>query len=99
MRNNTTFTLAKGELVSFRSRRRPLKITCLSGQIWATIDGSPTDYLFGPGQSASFDRGGAVVIQALRVAEVRAERARHTEALADYPPGSRTISNTPVAVP
>jgi quercetin dioxygenase-like cupin family protein len=95
----TTFTLAKGELVSFRSSMRPFRLTCLAGTLWATIGGDPKDYLVGPGESASFPQGGAVVIQALRAANVRVEQARQPETLADYPPGSRTISNTTVAVP
>ena len=99
MRKATTFTLAKGELVSFRSGMRPLRVTCLTGTLWATVGGDPTDYLVGPGESASFPPKGAVVIQALRTVSVRVEQARPPETLADYPPGSRTISNSPVAVP
>lgn len=100
MRNNTTFALARGQLISFRFRARPPRITCLAGHIWATIDGNAADYVVAAGQSASFARGGTVVIQALSPATLRLEpTTEQPRLLAAYPPGSSTISNTPVAVP
>jgi Protein of unknown function (DUF2917) len=96
---STTLMLSKGEVAAFESGRRPVNITCTTGLVWATGEGSRTDHLIEAGQSARFQRRGRIVIQALRSATVRVERGQEPDALTAYPPGSRTISNTPVAVP
>ena len=93
---NRTLTLPKGGTAAFPA---PMNITCQTGLVWATIEGSTTDYILEAGRTVRFDRKGSVVIQALHSATVRVERGQDPEALSAYPPGSRTISNTPVAVP
>jgi hypothetical protein len=99
MSGTTTFALAKGRLVTFRLKAWPLRISCVSGQLWATISGSATDHLIGPGEGMSFACRGTVVVQALRESTMRVQEAPEPGAVADYPPGARTISNTPVVMP
>jgi len=97
--SSRTLTLFKGDTAAFPAGSRPVSIACQAGLIWATINGSAMDYVVEAGQTVRFDRKGSIVIQALRPATVRVERGRTSKALAAYPPGSRTMSNTPVAVP
>ena len=96
---NTTIDLPKGAMATYRAGLPPVSITCASGLLWATIDGSSTDFILASGETARFDRRGTIVIQALQPTTVRVERGRQPDELTAYPPGSRTISNTPVAVP
>jgi Protein of unknown function (DUF2917) len=96
---STTFILSRGSVASFGRRERPMSITCAVGLVWVTIEGSRTDHLVEAGQTVRFQRRGRVVIQALRSATVRLERGEEPDTLTVYPPGSRTMSNTPVAVP
>jgi len=98
MRGNSTFMLAQGQLVTFRLKTLPLRIACLTGQLWATADRDPADHLIGPNQSVSFSRRKTVVVQALRPSTMHVQLPE-PETVADYPPGSKTISNTPVVVP
>ncbi|HUI70845.1 MAG TPA: DUF2917 domain-containing protein [Spirochaetia bacterium] len=65
MSNTMTFALAKGQLVSFPIKKAPLTIACVSGRLWATIDGSALDYIVGQGENISLTRRGTVVVQAL----------------------------------
>jgi hypothetical protein len=96
---NDTFALPKGTTATLQAGTRPVSITCVAGLVWATIEGSTTDHLVRAGETACFDRRGSIVIEALRAATVRVERGRENVVLTAYPPGSRTMSNTPVAVP
>ena len=96
---STTLNIAKNTVVAFGPGLRPVKISCLGGLIWVTIDGSREDYLVVAGQAVRFDRKGRIVIEALRASTVCLERGRESQALIVFPPDSRTMSNTPVAVP
>ena len=99
MRGNSTFMLAQGQLVTFRLKTLPLRIACLTGQLWATTNRNPVDHLIGSSQSASFSRRETVVVQALRPSTMQVQQMVEPKTVADYPPGSKTISNTPVVVP
>jgi len=68
-----TMVLARGEVLSLRVRR-PLRVSCLAGQLWATMDGRP-DALLEPQSGASVAGRGLLVIEALRTATVTLESA------------------------
>ena len=69
-----TMVLARGEVLSLRVRR-PLSVSCLAGQLWATMDGRP-DALLEPQSGASVAGRGLLVIEALRTATVTLECLR-----------------------
>ncbi len=70
-----TLVLAKGEVVSLRASGRPLRVACVAGRLWATLDGSSQDHLLLPGQDKIFQGRGTVVIQALRTGTTRVEHS------------------------
>jgi hypothetical protein len=49
----------------------PMSFRCLAGTIWLTQLGKFTDVVLEPGQAASIDRRGEVVLQALEAGVVR----------------------------
>ena len=69
-----TIILARGEVLSLRVRS-PLTVSCLAGQLWATMDGRP-DALLEPRSGASVAGKGLLVIEALRTATVTLECLR-----------------------
>ncbi len=77
-RNQTglTLVLARGELLSLRLRARGLRITCLSGRLWATSSVRIEDIVFASGDSTVMTGRGKVVIEALQDATVRLEVLR-----------------------
>ncbi len=66
-----TLVLEAGELLSFRSRRRPHRLLCLDGKVWATEERCRVDHLLSPGEERGYSSSGKVVIQALRSSTVR----------------------------
>ena len=65
-----TLILGKGEVLSLRLPRRPFRVGCVAGRLWATADRSPVDHMLGPGEARTF-RGGTLVIQALKTSTTR----------------------------
>lgn len=47
------------------------RIVCESGLLWVTSAGDPEDHLLKPGDSFVANRGGKVVIEAIRDSQVR----------------------------
>jgi hypothetical protein len=68
-----TLVLAAGELLSLRVRRRPHRVVCLAGQVWATEERCSADFLLKAGERRVFDARGTVVVQALRTSTVQVE--------------------------
>ncbi len=66
-----TLVLEKGELLSLRLSGRRLRVACVTGRLWATVDGSAEDHVLAPGEARTFHGRGTVVIQALRTATAR----------------------------
>jgi hypothetical protein len=65
--------LKKGELLSLRLSGRWIRVTCVAGRLWATVDRSSKDHLLAPAEARTFRGRGTVVIQALRTATARIE--------------------------
>ncbi len=65
--------LEKEEVLSLRLSGRPFRLACITGRLWATVDGSAQDHLLFPGQAREFRGRGKAVIQALRTATARIE--------------------------
>ena len=68
-----TLIMQRGEVLSIRVGRRPYRVACVAGRLWATMDGSSVDALLVAGESLVYRGRGKVVIQALRTATVRIE--------------------------
>jgi hypothetical protein len=68
-----TFVMERGEVLSVHAGRRPYRIGCVAGRLWATMDGSSVDDVLVAGQTLTYRGKGRVVIQALRTATVRIE--------------------------
>lgn len=68
-----TLVLEKGEVISLRLSGRPFRVACVTGRLWATVDGSAEDYVLIPGEARTFRGRGAVVIQGLRTATARVD--------------------------
>ena len=71
-----TLVLAGGEVLSFRVRGRPSRITCVAGRLWVTAEGMVSDYVLAPGEGATFSTRGRLVIEALRTATLRIDCPR-----------------------
>jgi hypothetical protein len=80
-RARATFVMERGEVLSIRVGRRPYRISCVAGRLWATMDGSTVDTMLVAGESLAYRGRGKVVVQALRTATVRIE----------YPSAARVI--------
>jgi hypothetical protein len=80
-RARATFVMERGEVLSIRVGRRPYRISCVAGRLWATMDGSTVDSMLVAGESLAYRGRGKVVVQALRTATVRIE----------YPNAARVI--------
>jgi hypothetical protein len=72
-RARATFVMERGEVLSIRVGRRPYRIACVAGRLWATMDGSTVDSVLVAGESLAYRGRGRVVIQALRTTTVRIE--------------------------
>jgi hypothetical protein len=72
-RAGATFVLQRDEVISLRTRRRPYRVACVAGRLWATIDGGTADSVLTAGESVTYRERGNIVIQALRTAAVRIE--------------------------
>jgi Protein of unknown function (DUF2917) len=68
-----TLVMERGEVLSIRVGRRPYRIDCVAGRLWATMDGSTVDSVLLAGHHLVYRGTGRVVIQALRTATVRIE--------------------------
>ena len=72
-RARATFVMERGEVLSIRVGRRPYRVSCIAGRLWATMDGSTVDAMLVAGDSLAYRGRGKVVVQALRTATVRIE--------------------------
>jgi hypothetical protein len=68
-----TLVMQRGEVLSIRVGRRPYRIACVAGRLWATMDGSSVDSVLVAGQSLDYRGRGKVVVQALRTTTIRIE--------------------------
>jgi len=57
--------MSKGELISFDSVGRGVRIRCAIGKVWITQEGDSRDYLLGTGQRIELRLRGRVAITAL----------------------------------
>ena len=80
-----TFVLQRDDVISIRSRGRRYRVDCVTGRVWATIDGDRHDTLLGAGESMTDGKRGTIVIQALRTATVRIECLRPARVAVDTP--------------
>lgn len=64
-----TLQLAYDAAVSMRNAKG-VRISCLEGALWITLDGDPADTIVEPGQSFRVDRAGTAVVLALRDSRV-----------------------------
>ncbi len=71
-----TFVMERGEVLSISVGRRPYRVSCVAGRLWATMDGSTVDTMLVAGESLAYRGRGKVVVQALRTATVRIEYPR-----------------------
>jgi hypothetical protein len=94
-RTAATLILEKGEVLTFRLPGRWIRIACVAGRLWATMDRSPTDHLLAPGEARTFGGRGTVVIQALRTATARIEEFGGR--LGDAPINLRSCPSTPMS--
>ena len=68
-----TLTLEIGEVISLRLSGRPFRVACITGRLWATVDGDVEDYVLLPGEARTFRGRGTVVIQGLEAATARVD--------------------------
>ncbi len=61
--------LAKNRLLALPPRR--LKVLCVAGELWVTRDGDRRDYILGPGEALTLERGDRGAVQALRASRLR----------------------------
>ena len=66
-----TLILEKEEVLSLRLSGRSLRVACVAGRLWATVDRSAQDHLLARGEARTFRGRGTLVIQALRTATAR----------------------------
>ena len=71
--NPSTLVLAKGEIAPLRITGRACRVTCVAGRLWVTASGRREDAVLAPGEEATFNGKGRIVIEALRTATVRLE--------------------------
>jgi hypothetical protein len=71
-----TLVLSAGEMLSLRVRRRPHRVVCVAGRVWATEERSAVDHVLAAGEQRTFEAEGRLVIQALRTSTVRIECPR-----------------------
>ena len=69
--NVATLVLEMGEVISLRLSGRPFRVACVTGRLWATVDGDVEDHVLLPGEERTFRGRGTVVIQALGTATAR----------------------------
>lgn len=62
--NQGAIALQRGELRHLR-QSPGLRVECLAGSLWLTIDGDPRDIVLSAGEGFTVDRGGDVIISAL----------------------------------
>jgi hypothetical protein len=74
-RAGATLVLREREVVRLRLTGWALRVACVAGRLWATVDGSTEDHLLLPGEARRFRGRGTVVVQALRPATARLDFA------------------------
>jgi hypothetical protein len=57
-----------------------MRLHCLEGSVWITLDRDLRDIFLGPGDSFTVDRGGATLLHALVPARVSVEQSRDAAA-------------------
>ncbi|MBI3369686.1 MAG: DUF2917 domain-containing protein [Burkholderiales bacterium] len=62
--NQGAIALQRGELRHL-PHAQGLRVECLTGSLWLTIDGDPRDIVLSPGEGFTVDRRGDVIISAL----------------------------------
>lgn len=62
--------LERRELIELADARG-LTLTCLTGELWVTVAGSPADRILVAGEQCTLDGTGSVVISACRAARLR----------------------------
>ena len=70
---HATLTLEMGEVISLRLSGRPFSVACITGRLWATVDGDLEDYVLLPGEERTFQGRGTAVIEALGTATARVD--------------------------
>ena len=58
------------ELIQLNDAHRGLAIECKRGVVWVTRTGDHHDYMLAPGESYLPEKGGKIVIEAMREAQV-----------------------------
>ena len=76
--NGATFALEMGEVISIRLAGQPFRVACVTGLLWATVDGDVEDHVLLPAEARTFRGRGTVVIQALRTATTRVDCGERT---------------------
>ena len=69
--SKTELQLQRRDLYRVRGKRRGPAVTCLEGMIWITQAGDPRDHLLLAGDQFAVNRGGNVLVEAVREARVR----------------------------
>lgn len=83
----TLFELAKRELVVL-SDARDHELTCVSGELWITLDGDRRDIILGPGASFRAETRAPIVVSAVAAATLN---VRHSVAAAPRLAGARRM--------
>lgn len=69
LRNNV-IQLAAGKPVSFRDARG-IRLQCVSGRVWVTVEGQPGDYLLLSGREMVIAARGLVVVEGMPVGAIK----------------------------
>jgi len=75
-----TLILARGEVLTVNARRGSLRITCVTGRVWATGSRSTEDLVLLPGDATLRVGKEKLVLEALRTAVVRLEYPQEARA-------------------
>lgn len=69
--NSSHLSLPQREVFRVSDRWPRTRIVCETGLLWVTSAGDPEDHLLKPGDSFIANKGGKVVIEAIRDSQVR----------------------------
>lgn len=69
--NKTVLHLPQHDVYRVRDSEPTTEIICETGLLWVTSAGDPEDHLLKPGDSFIANKGGKVVIEAIRDSQLR----------------------------
>jgi hypothetical protein len=66
-----TLVLERKGILTLPLRERAHRISCVTGMLWITVDGSREDHVLFPGDERAFRARGKAIIQAMSTAVMR----------------------------